>query len=53
MSEMVKTVRIRNFIDGAWEEDPAAEYEPLYKHSTGEVIGEVLPWEQYFFCFVA
>lgn len=41
MSEKMKAGRIRNFIDGAWVEDPAAEYVPLYNPSTGEVIGEV------------
>ena len=34
-------IRIKNFIDGKWEEDADAEYVPLFNPSTGEQIGEV------------
>ena len=34
-------VRIKNFIDGKWEEENTDEYVPLFNPSTGEQIGEV------------
>jgi len=34
-------IRVKNFIDGKWEEDACAEYVPLFNPSTGEQIGEV------------
>ncbi len=34
-------VRVKNFIDGQWQEETGVEYTPLYNPSTGEVIGEV------------
>ncbi len=33
--------RIKNFIDGTWQEETGVEYVPLYNPSTGETIGEV------------
>ncbi len=33
--------RIKNFIDGKWQEETGVEYVPLYNPSTGEAIGEV------------
>jgi malonate-semialdehyde dehydrogenase (acetylating)/methylmalonate-semialdehyde dehydrogenase len=34
-------IRIKNFIDGKWEEEPNVEHVPLFNPSTGEQIGEV------------
>ncbi|MEE4164708.1 MAG: aldehyde dehydrogenase family protein [Desulfocapsaceae bacterium] len=33
--------RIKNFIDGEWQEETGVDYVPLYNPSTGEIIGEV------------
>ncbi|GBF34434.1 methylmalonate-semialdehyde dehydrogenase [Desulfocucumis palustris] len=33
--------RIRNFINGEWQEETNVQYKPLYNPSTGEIIGEV------------
>ncbi|HVO83897.1 MAG TPA: CoA-acylating methylmalonate-semialdehyde dehydrogenase [Syntrophobacteria bacterium] len=40
-SEEMGWVKIKNFVDGEWVEDPSAERVPLYNPSTGAVIGEV------------
>ena len=34
-------IRIRNFINGEWQEETNIKYKPLYNPSTGETIGEV------------
>lgn len=34
-------VKIKNFINGQWREEPGAPVKPLYNPSTGEQIGEV------------
>ncbi|MEL7566298.1 MAG: CoA-acylating methylmalonate-semialdehyde dehydrogenase [Dehalobacterium sp.] len=34
-------VRIKNFINGEWQEEENVQYKPLYNPSTGEIIGEV------------
>ncbi|MFZ7101267.1 MAG: aldehyde dehydrogenase family protein [Peptococcaceae bacterium] len=34
-------VRVKNFIDGEWQEEVNVAYKPLYNPSTGDVIGEV------------
>lgn len=41
MSDLPTYVRIRNFINGQWKDDPSAPTKPLYNPSTGEHIGEV------------
>jgi malonate-semialdehyde dehydrogenase (acetylating)/methylmalonate-semialdehyde dehydrogenase len=34
-------IKIKNFINGQWQEEPSAEVVPLYNPSTGERIGDV------------
>jgi malonate-semialdehyde dehydrogenase (acetylating)/methylmalonate-semialdehyde dehydrogenase len=41
MSQDAKFVRVKNFINGQWVEEPGGKFTPLYNPSTGEVIGEV------------
>jgi len=41
MSTAADFIRIKNFIDGQWEEEQGVDYVPLYNPSTGEVLGEV------------
>jgi malonate-semialdehyde dehydrogenase (acetylating)/methylmalonate-semialdehyde dehydrogenase len=33
--------RVKNFINGEWQEETGVQFKPLYNPSTGEVIGEV------------
>ena len=34
-------IRVKNFINGEWQEETGVEYTPLYNPSTGAIIGEV------------
>jgi malonate-semialdehyde dehydrogenase (acetylating)/methylmalonate-semialdehyde dehydrogenase len=34
-------IRVKNFINGEWQEETNVQYKPLYNPSTGEIIGEV------------
>ena len=41
MSTSTEFTRVRNLIDGQWEDEAGVEYVPLYNPSTGAQIGEV------------